>query len=271
MLKIRCLFRKEIDLLQEFPPEEWNFNLPLFIHFHYGFNYFYPIIAEFRGKIIGFANGILNGKIGWLGNIIVLPGYRRKGVGSELTANLVDYFCSKGCTTQLLIASHMGENIYSKMGFQSKSTYHYFKINNYYSSFQQKLSGRDIKESDHPLLKKYDSEISGEKRFNFIKRYFPGGKVYCRKDSNDVEGLFLPNFEGGLIFSQTLDCGLELMKLRLISGKRNAIIPTCNKAALKLLKDEGYQPYQVLPRMVLGKEVNWKPQYIFNRATGYSG
>ena len=127
MFKIRKLLQSEINLLKDLPPKEWNMDLPSIATSHFNHPYFYPVVAVLNDQIVGFGNGILNKKVGWLGNIIVTPGNRRQGIGHQLTTHLVDYFKSKGCITQLLIASEMGKNIYSKIGFKITSTYNFYK------------------------------------------------------------------------------------------------------------------------------------------------
>ena len=108
--KIRNLLHSEIGLLKDFPPEEWNFDILKFLSIHFGKFYFYPIVAVIDNKIIGVAIGILNEKVGWLGNIIVLSEFRRQGIGYKLTKNLIDFFNSNDCSTQLLIATKDGKN-----------------------------------------------------------------------------------------------------------------------------------------------------------------
>ncbi len=271
MIKIRQLLKSEINLLKNFPPEDWNMDLPDLISFHFGYSYFYPIVAEQNNKIVGFGNGILNESVGWLGNILVPPEYRRRGIGHEITKHLVNYFNSKGCTCQLLIASEMGKNIYKKIGFEVSSEYHFFKVESNFRIYERDINIKKIKEDDSLLLKKFDEEITGEKRFEFIKRFLPTGWIYKKEKSNNIEGVYLPDLGSGLIFAKIPEAGLELLKFKLSLGKTRTIIPSENKTALDFLKTKGCQPYSTAPRMVLGKEVSWQPKYIFNRAAGYCG
>jgi GNAT superfamily N-acetyltransferase len=271
VLKVRPLLKSEIGLLQDFPPKEWTIDLPAFMSLHFGYPYFFPIAAEIENKVVGCGNGILNGNVGWIGNIIVLPEYRNRGIGYELTKFLVEYFRDKGCTTQLLIASDMGRNIYTKLGFKITSTYQFFKAGTMFSDYRKAVGIRKIKESDFSSLRKLDKKATGEERFHLIVRFFSTGWVYTYKESNEIRGIYLPDLGGGLVIAMDDEAGLELLKFRLSQGKTNAVIPIENEAALNLLKSEGHQPYQILPRMVLGDEVKWKPKFIFNRASGYCG
>jgi Acetyltransferase (GNAT) domain len=119
------------------------------------------------------------------------------------------------------------------------------------------------------LLKKLDEEITGEQRYDFIKRFFLTGWVY--ESSDNIEGAYLPGLGSGLIFAKNQDAGLELLKFKLSTSKTRIVIPSENKIALDFLKNEGYQSFSTAPRMFLGNEVNWKPELVFSRATGYSG
>ncbi len=220
MLKIRPLLKSEINLLKNFPPESWNINLPVFISFHFDYPYFYPIAAEEEGKIVGFGNGILNGTAGWLGNILVPSEFRRRGIGYEITRHLIEYFKCKGCVNQILIASEMGINIYSRFGFKVSSAYHFLKLNSDLPAYSKDENIRRINENDFSFLKKFDEEISGEKRFHLIKRYFPTGWVYQEKNAIDIQGVFLPDLGSGLIFAKTDEAGLGFNKVQAKPGEK---------------------------------------------------
>ena len=92
MLTIRPPTPAELPLLKDFAPPDWNTDLSITFSFHYGQPYFHPLVAELDGKFAGCANGLLNGNAGWLGNIIVLPEFRGRGIGYTLTAELVKFF-----------------------------------------------------------------------------------------------------------------------------------------------------------------------------------
>jgi GNAT superfamily N-acetyltransferase len=271
VLKIRELLKSDIHLLQNFPPESWNLDLPAFVSFHFGYSYFYPVAAEEDSKIVGFGNGILNGSTGWLGNILVPSGFRRRGIGNEITRHLVEYFHSRGCKSQILIASEMGKNIYSRLGFRESSTYQFLRKSSDLTDYTKDENIRRINDNDFDLLKKFDEEISGEKRFNLIKRYFQTGWIYRLNRGNDIQGVLLPDLGGGLIFAKIPEAGLELTKFKLSLGKYRSVIPAENETALNFLKSRGFEIYSTAPRMVLGSDVNWQPKYVYNRAAGYCG
>jgi GNAT superfamily N-acetyltransferase len=96
-LKIRPVKYIELPLLQNLAPSEWNTDVSRLFASYFGQPYFHPIVAVHTGQVVGCANGLLHQGTGWLGNIIVLPEYRHQGIGSALTAYLVEYFHIHGC------------------------------------------------------------------------------------------------------------------------------------------------------------------------------
>jgi GNAT superfamily N-acetyltransferase len=268
MIKIRRLLKSEIHLLQDFPPEDWKLDLPALLSFHFDQSYFYPIVAETENKIVGCGNAYCHGKIGWLGNIIVIPDYRKQGIGKALTNHLMEYLMRNGCKTQLLIATEMGENVYRSLGFKTCSTYTFYKQDPPFST--RELTGvRKAVPADIPDIKKLDKKISGEDRFTFIERFVLTAWVH--ETSGHIGGVYFPDFGNGLIIAEDKTAGLNLMKLRLSEGRTSAIIPSANETAKEFLLSENFLEYRAAPRMVFGNDIPWQPTMIYNRGSGYCG
>jgi GNAT superfamily N-acetyltransferase len=270
VLKIRQIEQSEIPRLQNFPPEDWNLDLPRLFTFHFGQPYFFPIVAEVENKIIGCGIAILHGNISWLGTIIVLPEYRRQGIGKEITSHLIQYGKDRGCTTQLLTASEMGEPVYRKLGFLTSATYVFYKQESV-APIQRFSHVREVRQEDVQYIKELDREITREERFTFLERFLSTGWVYVPEGSDCISGVYLPDFGGGLIIAKDSGAGCTLMKLRFNRGKTTAVVPSLNIVAQEYLLLEGFQEYRRAPRMVLGEDVNWNPTMVYNRATGYCG
>lgn len=269
-MRVRPLLKSEIDKLSNYPPEDWNLDLPKLVSFHWGHSYFHPIVAEVNEKIVGFGNVIIHGKVGWLGNIIVLPDYRRQGIGQEITSHLMDYCRSKNCASQLLIATDLGERIYRKLGFEISSTYIFYKKEPI-TSVRQIKDVRKVRREDFFSMMQLDKGISGEDRGQFIKRFLSTGWIYATEALASINGIYLPDFGNGLIIAKNAEAGLELMKLRLNHNKTITVVPSTNTIAREFLKSEGCQEFRTAPRMVLGNEVEWQPTMVYSRATGYCG
>jgi GNAT superfamily N-acetyltransferase len=270
-LKIRELKQLEIPQLQNFPPKDWSLDLPQLLSFHFGYPYFYSAVAEVDQKILGCGIAIVHGNISWLGTIIVLPEYRGQGIGTEITSHLIQYCKDRGCITQLLSASEMGEPVYRKLGFKSSIEYIFYK-RELMIPIQNIPNVREVRQEDEKNIKELDRKITGEERFTFLKRYFSAGCVYYPEEPNYITGVYLPKFGKGLILAENAEAGLALMKVRFNSGReKTAILPSTNTVAQEYLQSEGFQQYRRTPRMFLGNDVNWIPSMLYNRATGYCG
>jgi GNAT superfamily N-acetyltransferase len=270
MVRTRQILESEIHQLQNFPPEDWNLDLPRLFSFHFDHHYFYPVAAEVDGRIVGCGIGIIHGAVAWLGTIIVLPEFRRQGIGQKITTHLIDYCRNKGCTTQLLTSSEMGESIYRKLGFEINSSYVFYKRESV-ALTHQISNVREMRQEDFLTVKELDKDVTGEDRHQFIERFLSTGWIYTSGTSDEIAGFYLPELGGGLIIARHAAAGIELMKVRLNRGKTTAVIPETNIVAREFLASEGFQEYRRSPRMVLGNEVHWQPTMMYNRATGYCG
>lgn len=274
MLRVRQLLESEIHQLQNYSPRDWNLNIPRLFSFHFGHSYFYPVAAEVDNKIVGCGICMIHGSVSWLGTIIVLPDYRRQGIGQKITSTLIDYCRRKGCTSHLLTASEMGEPLYKRLGFEIQATYVFYKRESIVPT-RHISTVREIKLEDFPSIRELDREVTGEDRFQFIERFLSTGWIYAADTSIDVEGsikgFYLPDLGGGLIIARHPDAGLELMKVRFNRGKTTAVVPETNTIAREFLTSEGFREFRTSPRMILGNPVHWQPAKMFNRATGYCG
>lgn len=266
---IRPLSLDEIHKINGFAPPDWNTDLSLTFGLHFGQPNFFPIAAEVNGELAGCANGILNGHAGWLGNIIVLPEYRGHGIGTALTHYLVDFFFSKGCTTQLLIATNLGEPIYRKCGFRKVAEYIFLNSPDNPSVLPEE-GMRLCRSEDHDKIFRIDYSVTAEDRHIFLNQYLASGCVH-ESSKGKVNGFFLPELSQGAILAENNEAGLGLLAQKINRGCNKIVIPEQNHAALTFLTDHGYKEISRAPRMVLGSDLNWQPACIYSRGSGYSG
>lgn len=269
-LTIRPIESTELPLLKDFAPPEWNTNISHLFAFYFGQPWFHPIIAEFAGEIVGCANGLLNGKTGWLGSIIVLPEYRSQGIGSALTAHLMEYFRLHGCTHQLLIATKLGQPVYTKLGFTVSSTYTFLRSEKIIPP-RATPHIRKAQPGDFEAIRTLDREITREQRTLFLDRFLPEGWVYQAGENQPVAGFFLPSLASGPILAQDPTAGLELLNFKLGLGCTSVVVPTSNQLALEHLSNAGFMVENTAPRMSLGAGLDWIPGGVFSRGGGYCG
>jgi len=267
---IRKLRRNEIPQLAGLAPAEWQTDMPQLFSLHYDQPYFTSLVVKRQQQIVGVGCGILNDRVGWLGNIIVAPDYRRQGIGLAITRRLVAFFKRKGCTTQLLVATQMGEGLYRKLGFTVSSSYVFYRCEQP-KSLQPVEGIRPFQPPDFPLLAQVDYDVSGESRLTLIQRFFDNGWVFDAGGQNGVEGFYLPNFGSGLIAARNADAGTALLGFKINRGVQTIVLPEANMVGREFLTRCGYVETSRAPRMVLGEELDWRPELIYSRAAGYCG
>ncbi len=269
-MKIRPVKSFELPLLQDFALPEWNSDISHQFSLYFGQPYFYPIVAELAGKIVGCANGLLKGMTGWLGNIIVLPEFRGHSIGSDLTTHLIEYFRYHGCISLVLIATKLGEPVYSKLGFKVSSTYTFLRGEKILPSTPTPHIHR-AQLIDFDAMQKLDQEITGETRTAFLECFLAGGWIFQAGNHEHISGFFLPGLENGPILARDAIAGLELLQFKLGSGCPSVVVPSSNQPALDLLLGSDFHIENTAPRMTLGKELDWKQEGVFSRGGGFCG
>ncbi len=90
------------------------------------------IVAENKGKIIGYAIGQLKNNSGEFISLAVRPEFRQKGIGKELTNFLINHFKEKGgkeISLNVRTGNKIAISFYKNLGFKILKT-----IKNYYQN-----------------------------------------------------------------------------------------------------------------------------------------
>lgn len=265
---IRKCTLADLNAIRPLQPEGWN-DITDYFRFYCQHKFCYPVVAESGRKIAGVAAGIENENTGWLAHIIVSQDHRRQGIGHQLTQHIVDYLNRKGCKTQLLIATAMGVELYQKLGFQTVSEYLFFKGEPLPGPYSDQ-NIRSLRQSDIEEILRLDREISGEDRKKMLEIFFSEGWVYSSND-REVRGYLLSGIGEGMIVAADEQAGISLLNLKLSQKSWKAVLPRENKKGIDLFAKHNITRYSKAPRMVLGKNVAWKPKSIYSRTGGFYG
>ena len=266
---IHKLTASEIDGLNKLPPIEWNYDYEVLLRDFINEDYFFAFIQIRDNNIVGTGNVFVRGKIGWLANIIVDKNQRRKGLGLEMTKFLVNFLENKGCETQLLIATKLGEPVYEKIGFKKLTEYQCFdsvKDNN----LSMPNAIQRLKTSDLESIYKLDQETNGENRTHLLNKYCNNGLGYFNKD-RELLGFYLPEFGRGLVLSRDEQAGMELLEVKHSKKGKRTLLPVENQTGIRLLEKMKLKKGVNCSKMLLGKENNWKPNFIYSYGSGYCG
>ena len=266
---IRTLNESDINGLNRLPPIDWDFDYEAFLKDFLNEDFLYAFVLVDEEKIVGTGNVFLKGKVGWLANIMVDRNYRGQGFGSEITQFLIDFLKAKKCETQLLIATKLGEPIYRNHGFRKMTEYHCFD-SVVDTDYDFPVLIRALKKSDFKNVCKLDRDANGEDRPHLIDKYYGNGQGYFNND-NELLGFYLPDFPRGLVLARDPQAGIELLKLKHSKKGKRTMLPMENHEGVNWLEKQGLQKGESYPRMILGEENYWNPEYIYSYGSGFCG
>lgn len=266
MVKIRNCSKQDLSKIGHLQPSGWE-DIIYYFKFFEKVDFCFPVVAEIDNQIVGVANCLLNKSTGWISHIIVSDKFRNLGIGYKLTEHVMNILSENTCTTQLLIATKVGENLYERLGFQKSSLYNFYIGKQL--DCQKNGNIRKINNNDYNKIFELDFEVSGEQRENMIINFISDGFVYTGKKSNTISGYFLPNLGDGVVLALEKNAGIELLKFKHSLKKCMTVLPKGNQAGNGFFTENGFELHNQAYRMVYGNEVNWKPQSVFCRIGGF--
>jgi hypothetical protein len=248
---------------------DWQFDYETFLRNFLTEDYFHAFVMIQDEMVIGTGNVFHSHNIGWLANIIIAEKFRGQGLGCKMTQFLVDFLFEKGCETQLLIATSLGEPIYRKIGFKKITAYQSFDGQGDYD-FISPHHIRALKNSDLKAVYQLDRIANGENRTHLIDKFYIKGRGYFNSE-NELLGFFLPDFGHGLVISKDKQAGIDLLRLKHANKGKRTLLPMENQEGIDYLINQGFKKGDPCVRMILGKENKWHPKYIYSYGSGYCG
>ena len=266
-ISIRELLYSDVEQIRFLQPKGWG-DISFFFRLYTSHTFCFPIAAIHNDKIVGVATGIKNNSTGWVAHIIVSPEHYKQGIGRRLTEKVVETLADKGCKTQLLIATQMGEKLYEQLGFRTSCVYNFYEVKQIENN-RLPDEIRLMNEEDNSRILEIDKIISGENREHMLKMYDTGAFVYEDPADRKIRGFFLPVLGEGMISALDSEAGLALLKFKHTVRKSKSTLPEPNTDANEFLVGNGFTKTLSAPRMVLGDEVDWKPECVFSRIGGH--
>jgi GNAT superfamily N-acetyltransferase len=257
------------DLIQipNLQPEEW-LDIRPYLQNYLDQDFSFPIKLEDDGKLIGIGTGIVHENIAWLGHIIVHKEHRNQGLGSKITQTLVEQMQAKGCESIFLIATDLGAPVYEKLGFETQTTYEFYKELRFEPKELEPQNIIPYHTQYREALAQVDFEISGEKRMFHLEPFLNEASLFL-KDGN-LGGYYLPKLGDGMINAILQEAGIELMKHRFKEFDYTSF-PKNNQVAKDILNHFGFTSFREAKRMHFGLNQSWKPECIYNRIGGNLG
>ena len=258
----------DLTEIRKLQPDGWSDIVPDF-EFYINSPFCNPVKTEIDNKIVGVGASIIFEKTSWIAHIIVDSNYRKRGIGTTIVNQLLKSLRDDSIDTCLLIATELGLPIYEKAGFRAVTGYSYLKKERPCDKMPVSVNVIPFAEKHRSMIYDLDKEISGENRSKLLKDYLGNSLVYI--ENNRVSGYYVPALKDGLICAERNDVGIELMKTKFCDSEK-ATLPSDNIAGIDFLKQNGFVESGVKgTRMILGKDIDWHPEKIFNRIGGNFG
>lgn len=261
--------RTDIDEIKELQPEGWP-DITIAFNSYIEKDFCIPIKAIIEGCIVGIGSSIKFDNTAWLAHIIVREESRNKGIGYEMVKYLISDPSSKQIDTFLLIANDLGEPVYKKVGFKTISDYLFLERESVWRN-KDIISSKITPYTNlfYNQILELDKTISGENRELLLNLHMKQCMIY--QENSKIHGVFMPDLGEGLIIANSSVIGIELMKLKYAKVNK-AVIPAENKIGLEFLIQNGFKLLNSKGRkMILGKDIIWKPECYFSRIGGNYG
>lgn len=258
----------DLNEISHLQPEGWPDIIPEF-EFYIRSAFCCPVKISADNRIVGVGTSIVFHRTAWLAHVIVDNDYRRRGIGSQMVEALIRQHRHQNIESFSLIATELGEPVYTRAGFRKVTDYRFFMR-------EKPWKERPVSENITGYHGKYsrdilgiDRRISGENRKELIIDVMSNALLYLKQQA--VVGYFLTGLREGPIYAENEEAGLELMKVK-YSKADKAVLPSDNLAAIEFLKQNGFSETNTKgTRMILGKDLNWEPKKVFSRIGGNYG
>lgn len=225
-------------------------------------------IAEVNGEPAGHIFSIVYGTLGWIGLLIVSPDQRRKGIGTALMKEAIDYLLENGVETIKLDAIPEIADLYRKFGFVDEyDSLRFVGTNQDVHPFNDDAA-KPVEQEKVPEIAEFDATYFGADRIRVLSRLFNEnpefsfvshvgssmvGYITCRRAEKGYklgpwtcDPKKLPAAEA--LFTTCLN------KLE-VDAKVYVGVPSPNTSAIDLLTNHGFRQYSKSIRMRLGKKL----------------
>lgn len=221
-------------------------------------------LTAFTGiETAGFITSIRYERSGWIGNLLVLPGYRRRGFGRALMEKVISTLEADGCETLWLTASPDGAPLYRALGFKEIDT-----ISRWQGLAQLPVSQTNIEDSAG--LVKQDELGWGDRRTAIFEKL-------------NLEQCYAAN-DRGFILAATTENGMQIgpwsatgsltavklfNKVTSFDGGHPCVLdsPDSNHAAAGILTRAGFSRSGETLLMYRGRKPDYHPEQIYALAS----
>ena len=217
-------------------------------------------IAESAGKPVGMVTTMRYTRSAWVGNLIVVPEYRRRGIGHRLMSHALECLETQGIRTVRLEADPMGVGLYRLLGFEDQ--FESLRFRREPPHDVKKGSADRLVATDLPVLQTFDQGCFGDDRSRLLGLLFTqAAAVYGTRRHGALSGyaMVLPGATGvrlGPWCAADREAGDELLQTVLADYYDSIVVvgvPEVNRVAVGLLESHGFGRTPSSLRMIRGE------------------
>jgi ribosomal protein S18 acetylase RimI-like enzyme len=236
-------------------------------------------IAEADGQRVGLITTTCYVRTGWIGNLIVAPERRRRGIGERLMRHALGYLARRAVGTVRLDADPAGVPLYLRLGFVDE--YESPRLRLAAAAAGREREARRVTPADLPALAAFDWQHFGDQRAKLLEHLCRQAcSAFWLGDAHHVQGyaLAVPSRLGVRIgpWIATERAVAEQLLGALMYDLRGTplvvAVPGPNRDALELLASLGFARTSSCRRMVLGPPIaGGHPEHVYALANGAMG
>jgi ribosomal protein S18 acetylase RimI-like enzyme len=246
-----------------------------------------PLVGTLEGRLVATGLATANGSVGWLSAIVVAADVRRRGFGRAMTDELCRRLRAAGCETLSLEATDAGRPMYERMGFRLVTHYHQLQADHLDERSVPPLGARvrQMRPVDLPAVFELDRQATGEDRSAALAVVAEAGGWVLEDDGADgsgaarggsLRGFLLPTERAhGAVIAPRPEDGIYLLDLHryLVAPGAHvrAGVPDEHEAGWRELEARGWKETWLAPRMLLGPDVPWRPNWIWGQINSAMG
>lgn len=222
-----------------------------------------------NGEAAGFVTSLRHDRSGWIGNLIVSPACRGKGIGELLFKTVLETLRESGVETVWLTASKSGMPLYQKFGFTRIDTIVRWSGN----GRQRLISQESVASCDSAgsLLSAIDSRAWGDRREALMAVTAGRGKVLLEGSGFVVVQQCGDTRQLGPFSAQGYSAADVLLRSALNTIPPETMVcldvPASNRSALKLFNRHRMRISGSNELMYAGVKPVYQPELIYGLAT----
>lgn len=229
-----------------------------------------------------------DGKVGWVGMVLVHPSKRRLGVGTALLEKSIQYLQVKKIPCIKLDATPMGKKVYVPLGFIDE-----YEVRRYQTTVKtveetthkddlKKIKLQSIQAKQIDQLAQFDAEIFGANRKKVIDGFFHRAPqlAYCMIEDHQVKGYIFAHrgyeaYQIGPFLAEDEIIAEALLNKVLNQIKDEKVfidVPVPNQEALDMMEKYHFTIQRSFCRMFLGENHNpGQPSKVYGTSGAEKG